>query len=78
MAQADEAPLSKICLLTCDAGKSGETLDGYPEVPGLLYAVPYVKPPHTWGVAMEREDTKEVVGYILGATDTRAFKKAAK
>ena len=76
--QADKAALSKICLLTCDAGKSGEFLHDYPELPGLVYAVPYVKLPHTWGFVMERDDTKEVVGYILGATDTRAFEKAAR
>ena len=76
--QADEAALSNICLLTCDAGKSGESLHDYPELPGLLFAVPYVKLPYTWGFLMERDDTKQVVGYILGATDTRAFKKAAR
>ena len=76
--QPDEAALSKICLLTSDAGKSGETLHDYPELPGLVFAVPYVKLPHTWGFVMERDDTKEVVGYILGATDTRAFEKAAR
>ena len=27
---------------------------------------------------MERDDFKEVVGYIVGATDTRAFERAAK
>ena len=70
--------MSKICLLTCDAGKSGESLHEYPELPGLVYAVPYVKLPYTWGFVMEREDTGEVVGYILGATDTRAFESAAK
>ena len=42
-----------------------------------MYAVPYVKLPHTWGFVMERDDTKEVVGYVLSATDTRAFEKAA-
>lgn len=76
--QTDEAALSKICLLTCDAGGSGESLHDYPELPGLVYAVPYVKLPHAWGFVMEREDTKEVVGYVLGATDTRAFEKAAR
>ena len=76
--QADEAALSKICLLTGDAGKSGEFLHVYPELPGLVYAVPYVKLPHTWGFVMEREDSKEVVGYTIGATDTRAFEKAAR
>jgi ribosomal protein S18 acetylase RimI-like enzyme len=64
--------------LTSDAGKSGETLHDYPALPGLVFAVPYVKLPHTWGFVMERDDTKEVAGYILGATDTRAFEKAAR
>ena len=38
--QEDETALSKICLLTCDAGQSGESLHDYPELPGLVYAVP--------------------------------------
>ena len=43
-----------------------------------MYAVLYVKLPYTWGFVMERDDTKEVVGYVIGTTDTRAFEEAAK
>ena len=43
-----------------------------------MWAVPYVKLPYAWGFVMERDDTKEVVGYILGATNTRAFERAAE
>ena len=43
-----------------------------------MWAVPYVKLPYTWGFVMQRDDNKEVVGYILGTTDTRAFERAAK
>lgn len=75
--EADAPPLSRICLLTCNAGKSGEGLYDHPELPGLVYALPYVKLPPTYGFVMVVDETKEVVGYILGATDTRVFERIA-
>jgi len=71
--QEDEAALSKICLLTADAGNSAEHLHDYPELPGLVYAIPFVRFPSTWGFVLEDELTKNVVGYILGTKDTRAY-----
>jgi hypothetical protein len=77
-ASEPDAPfLSRICLLTCDAGKSGELLHDHPELPGLVYAVPYVKLPYTYGFVMVVDETQDVVGYILGATDTRNFERVA-
>ena len=73
----DEASLSRICLLTADAGKSAEGLHDFKELPGLVYAVPYVKLPTTWAFVLEEEDTKEVVGYVVGSTDTRAYERYA-
>ncbi|KAH9482378.1 Metal homeostatis protein BSD2 [Psilocybe cubensis] len=73
-----DAPfLSQICLRTGDAGKTAEHLHDFGELPGLVYAVPYVKLPTTWGFVLEREGSNEVVGYILGSTDTRAYEKYA-
>jgi ribosomal protein S18 acetylase RimI-like enzyme len=73
-ATIDDAPaLTKICLLTGDAGTSAEHLHDFGELPGLVYAVPYVNLPTTWGFVMVDEATKEVVGYILGSKDTRAY-----
>jgi len=77
-ATEEDAPsLSRICLLTCDAGKSGEHLFHYPELPGLLYAVPYVKLPFTFGFVMVVNETQEVVGYVVGTSDTREFERVA-
>jgi hypothetical protein len=77
-ASEEDAPsLSRICLLTSDAGKSGVNLHNYPELPGLLFAVPYVKLPFTFSFVMVADDTKEVVGYLVGASDTRKFERAA-
>ncbi|PPR07194.1 hypothetical protein CVT26_012628 [Gymnopilus dilepis] len=77
-ATEEDAPaLSRICLLTADAGVSAEPLHDVGELPGLVYAVPYVKLPTTWGFVLENLETKEVVGYILGSTDTRAYERYA-
>jgi len=73
----DASSLSHICLVTADAGLSAEALHDSGELPGLVYAVPYVKLPTTWGFVLEEEKTKEVVGYILGSTDTRTFEAYA-
>ena len=75
--ESDESALSRICLLTADAGVSAEYLHDFGELPGLVYAVPYVKLPTTWGFVMEEESTGEVVGYILGSTDTRTYEAYA-
>ncbi|KJA30158.1 hypothetical protein HYPSUDRAFT_60996 [Hypholoma sublateritium FD-334 SS-4] len=73
----DDAPsLSRICLLTANAGTSSADLHDFGELPGLVYAVPYVKLPTTWAFVLE-DDAREVVGYIVGSTDTRTFEKYA-
>ncbi|KAJ6573988.1 acyl-CoA N-acyltransferase [Mycena vulgaris] len=73
----DAAALSRICLLTADAGQSAEHLHDFPELPGLVWAVPYVQLPTTWGFVMEEESSGEVVGYIVGSEDTPAYEKFA-
>ncbi|TDL26579.1 hypothetical protein BD410DRAFT_812925 [Rickenella mellea] len=66
-----DAPfLSHICLLTADKGNSAEHLHTIGALPGLVC-------PHTFGFVIEERDTKNVVGYILGTTDTRAYEAAA-
>ncbi|KAF9055476.1 acyl-CoA N-acyltransferase [Hymenopellis radicata] len=74
--EADTPSLSRICLFTADAGNSAEHLHDFGELPGLLYAVPYAKIPVTcWGFVLE--DQGEIVGYVLGSADTRAFESYA-
>ncbi|KAI0307310.1 acyl-CoA N-acyltransferase [Multifurca ochricompacta] len=84
---ADTLALSRICLLTGDAGQSAEPLHRHPELPGLAWALPYVLLPseiaHTWGFVLvddavpdEDHTTKAIKGYIVGASDTRAYESA--
>jgi hypothetical protein len=72
--EADSPALSRICLLTADAGKSAEHLHDYRELPVLVYSVPYVKSPTTWAFVLV-DESDEPVGYAVGSTDTRAYEK---
>ncbi|TFK75779.1 acyl-CoA N-acyltransferase [Pluteus cervinus] len=78
--QSDSPQLSYICLATADAGKSAVHLHNYKEFPGLVWAEPYVHLPATWGFVLvddEKDIDHQVVGYTLGATDTREYEKQA-
>jgi ribosomal protein S18 acetylase RimI-like enzyme len=74
--KADEAALSNICLLTANAGTSAKDLHTDPALPGLIYSLPYVNLESTWGFVLV--DDGEVVGYTLGAFDTRKFEESAE
>lgn len=74
--EADTPALSRICLLTANAGKSAEHLHEYGELPGLVFSVPYVKLPTTWAFVLV-DESDEAIGYIVGSTDTRAYEKYA-
>ncbi|TRM67663.1 acyl-CoA N-acyltransferase [Schizophyllum amplum] len=74
----DTVALSRICLLTADAGKSAETLHEFGALPGLVFAVPYVTLPTTWAFVLQDDDTGAAVGYVVGSTDTRAFEAYAQ
>ena len=76
--ESDEASVSRICLLTASAGSSAEDQHNHGEFPGLVYAVPYLKLPTTFGFVLIDDDTFRVVGYILGSSDTRAYERAAE
>ncbi|EIM88409.1 uncharacterized protein STEHIDRAFT_130337 [Stereum hirsutum FP-91666 SS1] len=77
---SDAPSLSSICLLTGSAGSSAEAMHAYGELPGLVYALPYVNVGEwAWGfVLVDTGDEKRVVGYILGASDTRKFEEEAE
>jgi ribosomal protein S18 acetylase RimI-like enzyme len=64
--------------LTAAGGSSAQALHDHGELPGLVYAVPYVKLPTTFGFVMVNDKTSEVVGYVLGSSDTRAFEREAE
>lgn len=72
--EVDIPALSRICLLTADAGKSAERLHDYKELPGFIYSIPYVRLPTTWALVLV-DESDEPVGYVVGSTDTRAYEK---
>ncbi|KAH9843857.1 acyl-CoA N-acyltransferase [Rhodofomes roseus] len=75
---SDSAALSRICLLTGDAGQSAEHLHEFGELIGLMYAEPYVHLPAGFGFVMvDPSKSDAVVGYILGTADTRLFEQQA-
>ncbi|KAL7282451.1 hypothetical protein ACG7TL_003922 [Trametes sanguinea] len=74
----DSPALNRICLLTGNAGQSAEGLHKYGELIGLVYAEPYAHIPATYGFVMvDPAKGDEIVGYILGAYDTRAYEQHA-
>lgn len=80
----DEGALSSICLETSEAGKSGRDVHNYPSLPGEVYALPYVNVLDcVWGFVLVEKpfetslaSDESVVGYTLGALDSRAFEAA--
>ncbi|KAG8743063.1 hypothetical protein FRC10_000445 [Ceratobasidium sp. 414] len=72
---ADRPALSRVCLLTGDAGQSAEPQFHIPELLGLVYAEPYVVVTPCFGFVLVDEHD-EVFGYILGTPDTRQFEVA--
>lgn len=78
---SDASALSRICLLTGDAGTSAEHLHDFGELPGLVYAEPYARLPAGFGFVMvdpTKPQSDQVVGYILGTHDTRVFEQQAE
>ena len=72
----DRPSLSRICLLTGDAGKSAESQYHFTELLGLVYAEPYVVVSPWFGfvlVRSESDGSEKILGYILGTPDTRRF-----
>ncbi|CUA69827.1 Putative acetyltransferase OgpAT [Rhizoctonia solani] len=72
---AERPILSRICLLTGDAGQSAEGQYHYPELLGLVYAEPYVVVSPWFGFVLVDDESEDVVGYIIGTPDTREFER---
>ena len=83
---SDAQAVSRICLLTADAGNSSENKHTIAELPGLCYAVPYLHLSHSGGFVLIRpgstsiddaqlrdDDGNIVVAYVVFTTDTVAF-----
>ncbi len=69
----DLSAVYDICLCTGDSGDDASELYDDPDILGHLYAGPYVtlEP----ALAFMLTDKEEVIGYILGALDTKRFNK---
>jgi len=79
----DDDALSRICLLTGAAGSSAEADHAIPELLGLIFAVPYNHLETTFGFVLvdtsgANSGKGSVVGYILGATDSKKFEAVAE
>lgn len=68
----DRHAVYEICLLTADAGDDGTELYSDRAMPGHVWAGPYVDLAPEHGFVLT-DDGGDVVGYILGAVDSRAF-----
>lgn len=68
---SDIPSLYKICLQTADAGRDATALIRHANMVGDYYAIPYLNfEPDVCRVA---EQDNQVVGYIVGVTDTKPF-----
>jgi len=69
---ADRAAVYDVCVRTADAGGDARDLLDDPELPGHVFAGPYLElcPELAFVLA---DDAGAVVGYALGALDTPAF-----
>lgn len=69
---SDEAAISHICVCTAASGRDARALYSRRDLPGLIWAVPYLhyNPAHCLVVD---NGAGEAVGYIVTAADTRAF-----
>ncbi len=70
---ADIPSFYKICLQTADSGRDATPIMRYQDLIGDLYAVPYLQfSPETCLVAQQEN---QVVGYIVGVTNTASYNK---
>ncbi len=70
---ADDAAISRVCLLTGDAGKDASGREDDPDLLGQIYCLPYrVFEPE---MAFVVDSPGGVCGYLFGARDTAAFNK---
>jgi ribosomal protein S18 acetylase RimI-like enzyme len=70
---SDLAELRRICLETGDSGKDATHLHKLPELVGDIYVAPYVIHEPDFAYVLLAEN--KVVGYLLGALDTKSFEK---
>lgn len=67
----DASAISAICAATADAGKAPNPAAKAPDLPGLIYALPYLHGPACYALVVE--DAMGVCGYAVGTADSQAF-----
>lgn len=70
--RGDEPALAEVCLRTADAGADATGLLDDDELWAEVFVLPYVARHPEFASVVEADDGR-VVGYIVGAPDTRAF-----
>jgi len=79
----DAPAVSRICLLTGNAGTSAVDVYSRPELIGLVYAEPYVHLSSAFAYLLVTTgdsgvEPERAIGYILGAVDSRAYEAEAR
>ena len=72
----DGEAMSSIALRTADAGQDGTALYDDPTLFGQVWALPYLSIGPA--VALIAEEQGQVIGYVVGTPDSRAFEAAAE
>lgn len=70
---SDEAAIMDICLRTSYGGQDGSQRYSKPSLPGLLWALPYVRLYPQYAFVLS--SASKVVGYCVAAPDTAAYEK---
>lgn len=74
--RSDDAGLAEVCLRTADDGQDATGTYGNPDLPGAVYALPYVRfEPDLCVVVDDGTRDGRVSGYVLGTSDTVAFEQ---
>ncbi|MDX8326651.1 GNAT family N-acetyltransferase [Agrobacterium tumefaciens] len=68
---SDETAILDICVRTSDRGKDGSQYYSDPRLPGLLWALPYVRFCAETAFVLTKDDV--VMGYCVAAPDTIAY-----
>lgn len=70
---SDEDTILEICLRTADGGQDGSHCYSDPRLPGLVWALPYVRLCSENAFVLTRGE--EVMGYCVAAPDTAAYEQ---
>ena len=74
--RSDDAGLRDVCLRTAADGSDGSAAHAAPDLPGAVYAIPYVRfEPDLCLVVDDGTRAGRVSGYVLGTSDTVAFEQ---